>query len=93
MTHRHMLDTHLEMVTTNRDEETNKMEYMVACPYCEDLYQRQVNPRNRNPRFLEEFKSEIAMVAFDQMLYHILEQHPAEVGVDPTELGQESSTR
>jgi hypothetical protein len=36
--------------------------------------------------FLVEFKAEIAMVAFDQMLHHILEIHPEEVGVDPAEL-------
>ena len=88
-THRHLLEAHLEMVTTEREEETNRMQYRVACPFCEEMYQRQVNPRSRNPRFLEEFKTEIALVAFDQMLYHILEKHPAEVGVDPAELGIE----
>ncbi len=88
ITHRHMIVTHLERVTTKRNEETNEMQYTVVCPYCEDMYQRQVNPRSRNPRFLEEFKTEIAMVAFDQMLYHILEQHPEKVGVDPAELGK-----
>jgi uncharacterized Zn-finger protein len=89
-THRHMVDTHLEMVTTEQVEAANQMRYTVACPFCEDRYQRQVNPRGRNPRFLEEFKTEIAMVAFDQMLYHILEQHPEKVGVDPAELGKEN---
>lgn len=83
-----MVDTHLEMVITEQVEAANQMRYTVACPFCEDQYQRQVNPRGRNPRFLEEFKTEIAMVAFDQMLYHILEQHPEKVGVDPAELGK-----
>lgn len=87
VTHRHMLDAHLEMVTTEREDETNRMHYRVACPFCEEMYQRQVKPRSSNSRFLDEFRAEIALVAFDQMLYHILEKHPVEVGVDPTKLG------
>jgi hypothetical protein len=90
-THRHMVEAHLEMVTTEREAETNRMQYTVACPFCEDMYQRQVKPRSRNPRFLDEFKAEIALVAFDQMLYHILEKHSGQVGVDPAELGLESN--
>ncbi len=80
--HRHMVDAHLDRVATERNEKTNKMHYTVACPFCQETYQRQVKPRSRNPRFLDEFKSEIALVAFDQMLYHILETHAMEVGVD-----------
>lgn len=82
-THRHLADVHLDRVATERDEATDKMQVTVSCPFCELKYQRQVKPRSRNPRFLEEFKAEIALVAFDQMLYHLLEEHPAEVGVDP----------
>ncbi len=88
--HRHTVDAHLEMVQTKRDKESAKLQFTVACPFCDDMYQRQVKPRNRNPKFLEEFKTEIALVAFDQMLYHILENHPQEVGVDPAELGFDS---
>ena len=84
--HRHLVDVHLDQIITKREVETNKMEYRVVCPFCEEMYRRQVNPRNRNPRFLEEFKAEIALVAFDQMLYHVLENHAADVGVDPAEL-------
>ena len=85
-THRHMLDRHLDLVTTARDDASGKMEYALACPFCELDYRRELKPRNRNPRFLEEFKAEIALVAFDQLLYHMLQEHPSEVGVDPAEL-------
>lgn len=86
-THRHLVDTHLEMVVTERDEAAQTMQYILTCPFCEDRYQQPINPRGRNPRFLEEFKAEIALVAFDQLLYHLLESHPQEVGVDPAQLG------
>lgn len=78
-THRHMVDAHLEQVKTERDEESGKLAFVVTCPYCNLEYQQQVNPRNRNPRFLEEFKAEIALIAFDQLIYHVLEVHPADV--------------
>lgn len=85
-THRHMIDMHLDLVRTERDEDSGKMQYVVPCPICGLSYRHKVKPRNRNPRFLEEFKLEIALVAFDQLLYHILQKHPIEVGVDPAEL-------
>jgi hypothetical protein len=81
--HRHLADSHLDLVTTERDEETGRMAFVVACPFCDVEYRRQVKPRSRNPHFLEDFKMEIALVAFDQLLYHVLESHPQELGVDP----------
>jgi len=85
-THRHLIDVHLEMVETQYDEEAAKMYYLVPCPFCGLKYRHPVKPRRRDTHFLEEFKSEIAMVAFDQLLYHLLQQHPVEVGVDAADL-------
>jgi len=87
-THRHLLDNHVDQVQTILDAESGKMQYLLDCPFCELDYMQEVNPRGRNPRFLEEFKSEIAMVAFDQLLYHIIQEHPAQVDVDPEIFGQ-----
>ena len=67
-------------------EEDGKMYYLVPCPFCGLKYRHRVKPRHRDPAFLEEFKAEIAMVAFDQLLYHVLQKHPANVGVDPADL-------
>jgi hypothetical protein len=85
-THHHLLEAHMEMVETQYDDEAGKMHYLVPCPFCGLKYRHLVKPRRRDPRFLEEFKSEIAMVAFDQLLYHVLQKHPSEVGVDPADL-------
>ena len=80
--HRHLVDTHLDVVTTKKDEETSQMFYLVPCPFCGLKYRHRLKPRNRNPRFVDEFKAEIGMVAFDQLLYHVLQNHPSDVGVD-----------
>jgi hypothetical protein len=84
-THRHMLDTHLALVET-LIEDGEKMYYLVPCPFCGLKYRHRVKPRRSDPRFLAEFKGEIAMVAFDQLLYHVLQKHAAEVGVDAADL-------
>jgi hypothetical protein len=76
--HRHLSETHLDRVMTEVDEETGKMKYIVGCPVCGLKYQHAVKPRNRNPRFLEEYKGEIALVAFDQLLYHLEDKHSVE---------------
>ncbi|NNJ13417.1 hypothetical protein EKD04_024120 [Chloroflexales bacterium ZM16-3] len=80
--HRHMLDAHMDKVITQHDEASGKMSFVVVCPFCGLEYSRQIKPRGRNPQFLEEFRSEIALVAFDQMLLHVLLKHAPKVGVD-----------
>jgi len=83
--HRHLVEAHLDHITME-EAEGGKYNYSVACPLCDFKHDRQVNPRGRNPRFLEEFRAEIALVAFDQLMYHLLEEHPEAVGLDPAEL-------
>ena len=73
--HRHLAQAHLDLVTTEHDDETGKMRYVVGCPLCGLRYQHAVKPRYRDPAFLEEFKAEIALVAFDQLLYHLVDNH------------------
>jgi hypothetical protein len=80
--HQHLGAAHLALVTTESDEATGKMRYIVGCPICGLKYQHAVKPRYRDPRFLEEFKAEIALVAFDQLLYHLEEKHPQAAGVE-----------
>jgi len=84
--HRHLIEVHLEMVSTQRDENSEKIYYLVPCPFCGLKYRHQLKPRNRNPRFTEEYRTQIGMVAFDQLLYHVLQKHPEAVGVDPAAL-------
>ena len=76
--HRHLAEAHLDLVMTEHDEATGKMKYIVGCPTCGLKYQHAVKPRYKDPRFLEEFKAEIALVAFDQLLYHLEDKHSEE---------------
>lgn len=85
--HRHLCDAHTEHVTTTSDDVHGRMEYLVVCPSCGHACRHILRPRNRNPHFLAEFQPEIALIAFDQLLYHMLRTHPSELGVDPAALG------
>jgi len=76
--HRHLAEAHLDLVATEHDEATGKMKYVITCPVCGLKYQHAVKPRYKDPRFLDEYKAEIALVAFDQLLYHLQEKHPEE---------------
>jgi predicted RNA-binding Zn-ribbon protein involved in translation (DUF1610 family) len=80
--HRHLAEAHLERVTTEHDETTGKMRYVIGCPVCGLKYRHAVKPRYKDPRFLDEYKAEIALVAFDQLLYHLEEKHPETAGIE-----------
>lgn len=80
--HRHLREAHLDRVATEHDAATGKMRYIVGCPVCGLKYQHAIKPRYRDARFLEEYKAEIALVAFDQLLYHLQEKHPVEAGIE-----------
>jgi hypothetical protein len=74
--HAHLTDEHVDRVETSEDG-WNRRFYQLTCPRCGDFYRKEVNPRSREPHFLEEYAREIRVVAFDQFLYH-LELHEEE---------------
>lgn len=80
--HHHMVENHAGVVETEYDEETEKMRYIIACPICPLKYQHRIKPRYKDPRFLEEYRKEIATVAFDQLLYHLAKEHGEDIGYE-----------
>ena len=77
--HAHMLAAHPDRLETRR-EGGGRMFFEVNCPACPEGITREVNPRGRDPRFIDEFAEEIRLVGFDLLLYH-WETH-AESGVE-----------
>jgi hypothetical protein len=75
--HRHLVDEHGSVVGTEADAEQGKMSYVVACPQCGGQIQHHVKPRWKDPGFLKEFEQEIRLVAFDLLLHHLEDAHPA----------------
>lgn len=72
--HQHLVAAHTDRVVT-RQEENGRMFYGIQCPSCPFRFQQRVKPRWKDPGFLEEFRREILLVAFDQLLYHVEGMH------------------
>lgn len=75
--HAHLTNEHADRVETGEDG-WGKRYYQLACPLCGDSYRKEVKPRSRDPRFLEEYAREIRVVAFDMFLYHLQGEHEKE---------------
>lgn len=81
--HAHLWDAHDDQVRTFRDDARDRLRFALDCPFCEEGLERTANPRGREPGFLEEFRREIALVAFDLLLYHLHASHAERVGLPP----------
>ena len=73
--HAHLVDLHGDKVVGRRDEQAAKLYYRLDCPQCDEYSEREVNPRGRDPTFLQAYEREIRLVAFDLLLYHIEATH------------------
>ncbi len=82
-THGHLWDAHPEQVRTFRDEQKNTLKFALDCPFCDEGMERVANPRGQEAGFLDEFRREIALVAFDLLLYHFQASHAELVGLPP----------
>lgn len=72
--HHHLVEQHSALIVTYQGED-ERMFYEIVCPYCDFRFTQRVKPRWRDPGFLEEFRREIVLVAFDQLLYHLEVAH------------------
>lgn len=66
---------HGDAVTTEARAAEGQMFYAVRCPRCDGEIRHQVKPRWRDPAFLDEWRREIRMVAFDLLLLHLEDRH------------------
>lgn len=84
-THAHLERDHGDQIRTFRDESRGdvRLKFALDCPFCDEGLERVANPRGREPGFLEEFRREIALVAFDLLLFHLHAAHAERVGLPP----------
>ncbi len=80
-THAHLGRDHADQVRMFRDEAKDQARFALGCPFCDEGLERVANPRGREPGFLEEFRREITLVAFDLLLYHLQASHAELVGL------------
>lgn len=89
-THAHLGHDHAEQVRMFRDESKGdvRLKFALDCPFCDEGLERVANPRGRELDFLEEFRREITLVAFDLLLYHLHASHAERVGLPPVPLDE-----
>ena len=71
--HAHLAEDHADWVSF--EERRGGNFYRVECPLCQASYEHQIKPRLQDPRFVEEFRREIRLVALDMLLNHLLAEH------------------
>jgi len=79
--HAHLASGHSDQVELRSTEESVDLAFVLDCPFCEEGLEKAVNPRGKDPEFLERFEQEIRLVAFDLLLYHCQADHPEKVGL------------
>lgn len=75
--HAHLVDRHPDAVTT-RSTEAGQFFFGIRCPRCDFALEREVNPRGRDPHFLNTYRREVALVASDLLLHHFVAEHEVE---------------
>ncbi len=73
--HAHLLDAHEQEVKVFIHKVTGKMVYEFTCPLCEERWRK---PLKKRPADLQGYVREIRMVAFDLLLYHLMDKHPGD---------------
>ena len=71
--HAHLGDQHADAVQF--EERGGRTFYALACPICGDGYEREIKPRGRDPGFVDEFSTQIRMVALDMLVNHLMGEH------------------
>lgn len=74
--HAHLAEHHPGAVGAG--ERRGKAFYEITCPLCGARYEHAVKKGARDPRFVQEFEREIAMVALDMLVNHLLAEHEHE---------------
>jgi hypothetical protein len=74
--HAHLGEHHGDQVRTG--EQNGRVFYEITCPVCGARYERTVRKAVRDREFTGEFEREIAMVALDMLVHHLLAEHEPE---------------
>jgi hypothetical protein len=81
--HAHLAGEHPDAVAFT--ESGGRSFYGITCPVCGDGYTHEIKPRGREPGFVAEFRAQIALVAFDMLVNHLLVEHDPDAPVRPAE--------
>lgn len=77
--HGHVVEEHADQLETGVREKSGESSiyFALPCPECDDeQFSREIHRgRGDDRRAIELYRDEVAMIAFDQLLYHLEEEH------------------
>ncbi len=79
--HAHLGELHAGEVATV--ERNDRFFYEITCPLCGARYEHLVRKAARDREFIEGFGRQIAMVALDMLVHHLLAEHEVLAGDQP----------
>ena len=85
--HAHLGEQHPDAVVF--EDKGGRSFYSLTCPICGDGYEREIKPRGRDPGFVDEFSTQIRLVAMDMLVNHLMGEHEVLPGDTPGPPGHE----
>jgi hypothetical protein len=75
--HGHLVEAHLDRFQTAIPDSNDAIHFGLPCPECaEESFSKTIQrPRADASRVRDTYRDELAMIAFDQLLYHLEEAH------------------
>lgn len=73
--HRHLVDAHGDAIELLPPHDDAPPVFRVGCPRCAWTFEQRLRGQRRDAAFIVEHRSEIALVAFDQLMVHWAEEH------------------
>ncbi len=77
--HAHLADRHPDQVRFEQRAGGTRQVYAVACPVCDAGYEQTIKP-GHDAGFVDEYRREIRLVAFDMLLNHLVGEHQPPAG-------------
>jgi len=75
--HGHLVDEHGERLQTDVADDFESILFTLPCPECdEQSFSKEIKrPKGDADRVVDLYRDEIGMIAFDQLLYHLEDEH------------------
>ncbi len=75
--HGHLVDDHGDRLQTVVAEDRESIQFALPCPECdEEGFSKEIKrPKGDADRVVDLYRDEISMIAFDQLLYHLEDDH------------------
>lgn len=75
--HGHLVDEHVDRLQTEVADDGGSIVFGLPCPECEEEgFAKEIKrPKGDADRVADLYRDEISMIAFDQLLYHLEEEH------------------